>query len=199
MDQKPRIRESHSEVMNESFMFLFCAAAVVTSLFLPPEVSVLFLVSAYSCMFYAIGIKLGNDPETGASRSISLFVGCLVVTHIVFSVGYWRFGLIANGKPSEISLWTAIYFSFTTWTTLGYGDFAPVPRIRHITSIQAIFGYVGLGIWVGLISANMQSLTNMRIRINKNNDELRERLAAEESETENNIDQAAVPSDGNSN
>lgn len=70
-------------------MFLFCVVVVVMFFFFLFEVLVLFLVFVYLCMFYVIGIKLGNDFEIGVFCLIFLFVGCLVVIYIVFLVGYW--------------------------------------------------------------------------------------------------------------
>jgi hypothetical protein len=43
-----------------------------------------------------------------------------------------------------------LYFSIVTWTTLGYGDFTPPAAIRMIAAIQAMLGYIFLGILVGL-------------------------------------------------
>lgn len=34
------------------------------------------------------------------------------------------------------------YFSFTTFTTLGFGDIAPIGRIRFLTGIEALTGLV---------------------------------------------------------
>lgn len=39
-----------------------------------------------------------------------------------------------------------IYYSYTTLTTLGYGDLAPVGVCRLISSAQAILGYIFLGV-----------------------------------------------------
>jgi hypothetical protein len=43
------------------------------------------------------------------------------------------------------------YFSVVTWTTLGYGDFQPLPDFRLLAAFQALVGYVFLGVIVGLI------------------------------------------------
>ncbi|MDJ1007519.1 MAG: potassium channel family protein [Paracoccaceae bacterium] len=56
-------------------------------------------------------------------------------------------------EPVQIDrgLGSTLYFSIVTFTTLGYGDFQPVPRMRLIASIQAILGYAFLGLLVGLL------------------------------------------------
>ncbi len=46
---------------------------------------------------------------------------------------------------------SSLYFSMVTFTTLGYGDFQPVPRMRLIASFEALIGYAFLGLLVGLL------------------------------------------------
>lgn len=60
--------------------------------------------------------------------------------------------LIAGAAVSVDSTWaTALYFSIVTFTTLGYGDFQPQPQMRLIAAAQAIYGYLYLGLVVGLL------------------------------------------------
>lgn len=42
----------------------------------------------------------------------------------------------------------AVYFSIVTITTLGYGDFIPLGARWHVAALQALAGYVILGILV---------------------------------------------------
>jgi len=79
---------------------------------------------------------------------------------LTFGVIYWRYGLMHNGEQIEVSIFTALYFSVTTLTTLGFGDFSPTPRLRHITSLQAIIGFVSLGVWIGLIGLSFSKAHN---------------------------------------
>ncbi len=44
----------------------------------------------------------------------------------------------------------AFYFSVVTFTTLGYGDFQPLPEYRLVAAAQAVLGYVVLGLVVGI-------------------------------------------------
>lgn len=46
---------------------------------------------------------------------------------------------------------SSLYYSTVTFTTLGYGDFQPVVRLRPIAGIQALIGYGFLGMVVGLL------------------------------------------------
>ena len=44
---------------------------------------------------------------------------------------------------------TALYFSIVTFTTLGYGDLQPSTHMRPVAAVQALVGYVYLGLFVG--------------------------------------------------
>lgn len=47
------------------------------------------------------------------------------------------------------SFTNALYFSVVTFTTLGYGDFQPLPDLRLLAGLQALVGYMYLGLTVG--------------------------------------------------
>ena len=49
------------------------------------------------------------------------------------------------------SYWDALYFSATTWTTLGYGDISPAGNVRLLTSIQALTGLSTLPVIAAVI------------------------------------------------
>lgn len=151
---------------------MLAGGAVITSFFLPAEIPVLLLVLSFPTAIYTIGLMSGNEGGRYES-SLSFFWKLFLVTFVVFSVIYWRYGLIHQDELIQITVLEAAYFSVTTLTTLGYGDFAPPSRIRHITSIQAILGYVSLGLWIGLISKIISELDTMRQEINAHNRELK--------------------------
>ena len=48
----------------------------------------------------------------------------------------------------EDDFWTAVYFSTVTFTTLGYGDYRPSPDARPVAALQAVLGYIYLGLLV---------------------------------------------------
>lgn len=47
--------------------------------------------------------------------------------------------------------WDALYFSATTWTTLGYGDISPIGNVRLLSSIQALTGLSTLPVLASVI------------------------------------------------
>jgi hypothetical protein len=40
------------------------------------------------------------------------------------------------------SVWDCAYFSFTTFTTLGFGDITPIGNLRYLTGIESLTGLV---------------------------------------------------------
>ena len=68
---------------------------------------------------------------------------------VAFSVLYRNVGLVHNGIDLRPTALDAIYFSSVTFSTLGYGDFAPQPTIRIIAAAQALLGNLHLGMIVG--------------------------------------------------
>lgn len=71
-----------------------------------------------------------------------------------FAVVYALLGICSSGCSSSTpeflnDLYSAVYFSIVTWTTLGYGDFQPLGWVRLIASMEALIGYVFMGIVVG--------------------------------------------------
>ena len=68
------------------------------------------------------------------------FITFILVTIIAFALHHKSTGLFGIDGPFEPNFRDAIYFSVTTFTTLGYGDIQPLPEMRLATSIQALAG-----------------------------------------------------------
>lgn len=68
---------------------------------------------------------------------------------LAFGAVHESLGLMDNtraGTPVVHEFWTSVYYSVVTFTTLGYGDFYPVGAGRVLAGIQALTGYLILGI-----------------------------------------------------
>lgn len=98
----------------------------------------------------------------GTSRlalEISLLAAQLVTLILAFAAIYRTLGLLDNTGPVPATVndfWTAAYYSVVTFTTLGYGDFYPMGAGRALAALQALTGYVVLGM-VASAAASMIS------------------------------------------
>jgi len=92
-----------------------------------------------------------------SKNEIFALINCYLIAATVFSFVY-ELSYIMD--PASLSFQTGstdnhsvfLYFSFTTITTLGYGDIVPVsPFLRHIAILEAIFGQFYIAIVVAFI------------------------------------------------
>ncbi len=64
----------------------------------------------------------------------------------VFGIGYYLINL--NGMLGSLqgnfigSLWDCVYFSFTTYSTVGYGDIEPIGHLRFMAGMESLTGLV---------------------------------------------------------
>ena len=87
---------------------------------------------------------------------ISIMVVTAVVTMTAHATAYYNIGLemptLSNGVVEPLDLSDAFYFSIVTFTTLGYGDIRPTDEYRLLAALEALYGYIFLGLAVGLIA-----------------------------------------------
>ncbi len=55
---------------------------------------------------------------------------------------YWADGWGTFEGNFSGSIWDCAYFSFTTFTTLGFGDIVPLGDLRYLTGIESLTGLV---------------------------------------------------------
>ena len=68
-------------------------------------------------------------------------IGAALVLIVVSAVGYTLSGQVAYyGLARGISFWEAVYFSFTNFTTVGFGDYTPLGWARGISVLESVGG-----------------------------------------------------------
>jgi len=96
----------------------------------------------YSSTFF----KSQDKPE-----KLYFFAASQLTLMAYFAGIYKALGIIQASSNELIKpTWLdAFYFSVTTWTTLGYGDYLPSDDVKVFAMSQALLGYVFLGLFVG--------------------------------------------------
>src|SRR5262245_11483602 len=124
---------------------------------------------------HAISAPPSNDSrrfawlEMLADLSLEKLVGVWFGMIIAFGLVYWGagigmgWGLQAGNtpvKPDLNGLWTAIYFSFVTALSIGYGDVIPTGALRVFAIIEGAAGLLIFGCVISkLVSRRQEQLT----------------------------------------
>lgn len=127
--------------------------------------SVLFLPILISGIVTTISMVLGDPEELG--HVLRYTFAFLVLTIVFFAVLYAELGVGQLGVGQTEGIVThdfmiGLYFSVSTLTTLGYGDFVPTPEARVVASVEALSGYVLLGLIVASAFALLSHRSSRR-------------------------------------
>jgi voltage-gated potassium channel Kch len=113
--------------------------------------TVVALLAAASALRFALGARVVDREHLYAGLSAYLLAG------IFFGVFYWvlertwpgSFAIPGEGVQSNFSRAVAIYYSFVTLTTLGYGDIVPRGEVvRGLAIMEAVAGQLYLAVMI---------------------------------------------------
>jgi hypothetical protein len=104
-------------------------------------------------------------------RKVLFGVYGVIMLHVaeiwLFGLCYWLLlHLPAAGSisgASRTSLFDTVYLSATTFSTLGFGDVAPVGPIRFITGTEAVSGFILITWSASFLFLEMQEFWKRRI------------------------------------
>ncbi len=109
------------------------------------------VVSILFC-YYAL---FGNwrRRRSGTVAQLAIAVLTLVITPLQFAVIFTVINEHAVCLPTDPppTGGSTAYFAYVTFTTLGYGDIAPLGICRGIAAATALTGYITLGAFMGIL------------------------------------------------
>jgi hypothetical protein len=113
--------------------------------------TVIALLAAVSALRFALGARVVDREHLYAGLSAYLLAG------VFFGVFYWvldrtwpgSLTVLGEGTQSTFSLTVAIYYSFVTLATLGYGDIVPRSEVaRGLAVVEAVAGQLYLAVLI---------------------------------------------------
>ena len=114
------------------------------------DVGVSYTVSIGASVGALASLPLLAARDIGPGRLLSV-ISVQTFALILINAGIHHANkLSSDGKPEPVDFDTAVYFSTVTWTTLGYGDYAPVPDLQLLAALEAFTGLIFFGLLIGL-------------------------------------------------
>ncbi len=140
-----------SAFLRVSILLLLLFVSVISGYFhWYPAITAILLLCSFVLLVRLIPTFL-NLSRSYWVGLVSLFFLQIAATISSFALYYWNAGIISKEGEISKSLVGALYFSITTFTTLGYGDFCPPPSARLATSMEALAGMVSMAIGASLV------------------------------------------------
>lgn len=121
-----------------------------------PAVIVLAFVAALGALVYALRASEIGAEHVYAALDAYLLAG-VFCGMLHFEIEHaWPGSYVSNGAPlPAFPLATAVYFSFVTLATLGYGDIVPQSEVaRGVTVVEAIAGQLYLAVLIARLVSN---------------------------------------------
>jgi hypothetical protein len=131
------------------------------------------VLTAVTVVFHAVGTVFIVIPVTGVWKkavgsrtmywpawALIRLVGLLLVLHLV-EMAVWATAYVVAGIWPDFE--TALYYSITSYTTVGYGDVIPPVSWRLLGPIEAAVGILMLGWSTSIIVAAVQRMYNARL------------------------------------
>lgn len=85
-------------------------------------------------------------------RPLRVVASALILV-VVYALIYWSCDAIISTTPVEgVTFQHALYFSGTTFSTVGYGDLIPAPHAQMIALTEAALGSFTMGLFVAVLT-----------------------------------------------
>jgi len=160
------------------WLALFLAGTITAAFFSPPDLNWAWCALCFFLLFLTVqtvqvnlhrnvwrpvvdstNYRRRRKPRSFGRNLVSAFIGYLIVTWI-FGIQYWVLGKSLD--PQLESIWHALYFSFVTGSTLGYGEIkpsasSPSELILALISCHIFLSLLMVSVVVGTTTATIQA------------------------------------------
>ena len=130
--------------------------------FLVNSLVIVLVVSVHYEVLHTLFTWMPRLPVPNRLKVVLAVIGALVAHAIeiwIFALTfYWLIGQGGHGtlqRNFDGSLLDCAYFSFTTYTSLGYGDIEPAGHLRFLAGLEGLVGLVMIGWTASFIYVEM--------------------------------------------
>jgi len=139
----------------EACFFLLSVCTIILALAFGHVIWICYLNSFFilfmmAILVWAIPLNM-NWSRNLYSHLLKRILAFLLLSIFVYAIEFWKIGINEKNGNTIYSFINSVYFSLTTWTTLGYSDFYPVPEGRLLAAIEAITGLLSIPLTASMI------------------------------------------------
>ena len=143
-------------------LFVFTLEVLINlNVYIPIDLAVIVFIQLVYILYLGVGASLIlRDIAFSRKVTIDTILGSLCIYFLIGILWAFIYKLCATFDPNAFTqpiledetFRTVVYFSFTTLTTVGYGDIAPASSIaRMLTNLEAIIGQMYPAIIVSIL------------------------------------------------
>jgi len=130
-----------------------------------------FVVSIFAFVYFylvviSVILLISENFSINPVRLIRDIIISMSYTVISFAYLYKQLGIADTSveplREFSGTGFTYVYFSAVTFSTLGFGDFRPMPEARMVAALEALFGNLHLGIMAGAVFYLINALSKRK-------------------------------------
>ena len=119
---------------------------------------VFFIIIIAKMLYHIVSAKIVNVRVIIEAINVYLLVGFIFTVLVTFLMitnpQSYNFPGTESATYHNIShVSEYLYYTFVTFTTLGYGDLHPLGLCRAVSSVEALFGFIGFGLLTATLFA----------------------------------------------
>ena len=132
------------------FFVLLCVALFLGFMGWVPLLGGLLFILSFVILLSLIPLFM-NLSRSYFTLLLCYLAAQIIVSIVSYALQYSHGGIVDSDKHQITSFSDSLYFSVITWTTVGYGDFIPLPKMRLVASLEAITGVLSITIATSFI------------------------------------------------